>query len=370
MRILHTVHLYPPCTGGSEEVVRQLSERLAARGHEVTVATSYDPRRTFDRLNGVTVRQFRIAGNAATGITGEAEAYRRFLQEGKFDVMLNYAAQSWATDLVLPLLDRLGGRKVLVPCGYPALADPRFAAYFAGLPDALRRYDALVYMSPSTRDTLFGRQHGLADREVQIPNGAAAEEFAAPPAGFKAAHGLAGKRLLVCVANHTGIKGHDTVIRAFRRMRRRDAVLAVIGERLPGGRPWSGCWWGCRARAAVTPGLRLYRGLSRPEVVGALAEADLFLFASKVECAPLVLYESFAARTPFVSTAVGNIADHAGEIRLVTGAADMAAAANALLDDEPARTALAERAHGLWRERHTWTAITDRYEALYRGERT
>ena len=40
MRILHVIPLYAPAIGGSETVVRRLSEGLAARGHEVRVLTS------------------------------------------------------------------------------------------------------------------------------------------------------------------------------------------------------------------------------------------------------------------------------------------------------------------------------------------
>jgi glycogen synthase len=37
MKILHTVEFYSPSTGGAQEVVKQLSERMAEKGHVVTV---------------------------------------------------------------------------------------------------------------------------------------------------------------------------------------------------------------------------------------------------------------------------------------------------------------------------------------------
>ncbi|MBI5471065.1 MAG: alpha-L-glycero-D-manno-heptose alpha-1,3-glucosyltransferase, partial [Ignavibacteriae bacterium] len=52
MKILHTVQRYAPDTGGSEEVVKQLSEYLVSFGHEVTVATGKSARRNFSVLNG------------------------------------------------------------------------------------------------------------------------------------------------------------------------------------------------------------------------------------------------------------------------------------------------------------------------------
>ena len=40
MRILHTANTYAPSLDGVAEVVRNISERLVKRGHEVHVATS------------------------------------------------------------------------------------------------------------------------------------------------------------------------------------------------------------------------------------------------------------------------------------------------------------------------------------------
>jgi glycosyltransferase involved in cell wall biosynthesis len=67
MRVLHVSHQYPPAIGGSEKYIADLSEALAARGHQVDVFTS----RSTDyhtwkgeldgraRVNGVDVHRFR-----------------------------------------------------------------------------------------------------------------------------------------------------------------------------------------------------------------------------------------------------------------------------------------------------------------------
>ncbi len=49
--------------------------------------------------------------------------------------------------------------------------------------------------------------------------------------------------------------------------------------------------------------------LPRSEVVELFFAADLFIFASKVEYSPLVLFEACAAGLPFVSVPVGNAAE-------------------------------------------------------------
>lgn len=47
MKIFHCVESYYPAVGGMQEVVKQLSERLACLGHDVTVVTRFHPDRNF-----------------------------------------------------------------------------------------------------------------------------------------------------------------------------------------------------------------------------------------------------------------------------------------------------------------------------------
>ena len=68
MKILHTVESYLPRRHGMQEVVTQLSERLARMGHEVIVATSYDPDRRDDVINGVRIADFKVSGNLVRGL--------------------------------------------------------------------------------------------------------------------------------------------------------------------------------------------------------------------------------------------------------------------------------------------------------------
>ncbi len=67
MRVLHVTHQYPPAIGGSERYFADLSEELAARGHQVDVFTSQSPDfhtwanelPAFERRNGVNIYRFR-----------------------------------------------------------------------------------------------------------------------------------------------------------------------------------------------------------------------------------------------------------------------------------------------------------------------
>jgi glycosyltransferase involved in cell wall biosynthesis len=382
VRILHTVEFYPPAVGGVQEVVRQVSERLAAAGHDVTVATSADPRREGEMLGGVRVVGFDVRGNEVRGMTGDVDAYRRFVSEGDWDVVMAYAAQQWTCDALLPIVDEIRAPTVLAPCGFSALHDPAYAGYFASLGERLKAFDALIFHSDTYQDVRFAREAGASGITV-IPNAADEREFGGEPrhrGRFRTAHGIGTEEpLLLTVGGHTGLKGHAQSMAALRAMRQR-ATLAIVGN-TPTGR---GCLPLCRVRAAATR-LRGRRVLlldpPREQVLDAYADADLFVFCSMVECSPIVLFEAMAAGLPFVTADVGNAAEiaewsGAGVIvpsqRRADGLVEVepravASAVDELLADPDRRAAMGQSGRRAWEERFTWDAAARRYEDVYQG---
>jgi len=388
LRILHTVEFYAPSVGGAQEVVKQVSERLAARGHDVTVATTRLAHRDFQTLNGVRIEEFAVSGNAVRGMTGEVDRYRSFVREGGFDIVMSYATQQWATDALLPIAGELDAATVLAPCGFSALHDPAYTGFFAALPEQMARWDRLVFHSSTYQDVAFAREHGLPNIQV-ISNGADEREFggdaderARRRARFRAAHGIADDEpLLLTVGSHTGGKGHALVLDVLGRLDVPRATLALVGNTALG----RGCLPGCRRRATfarVRSGGRrraLLLDPPRDGVVDAYFAADLFVFGSWVECSPLVLFEAAAAGLPFVTVPVGNSAEiaewtGAGVVvdaprrnGLVRGRArDLAPVVAELLRDPERRRELGERGRAAWSADYSWARVVDRYEALYR----
>jgi glycosyltransferase involved in cell wall biosynthesis len=122
--------------------------------------------------------------------------------------------------------------------------------------------------------------------------------------------------------------------------------------------------------------------LSRQKVVDAFFEADLFVFASKVEYSPLVLFECAAAGTPFLTVPAGN----ADEIARWTSGGWLCPAevdARGYVKVSPAVMAreiekgirspdtlreLGAAGRRAWLDRFTWAKIAKSYERVLRGE--
>jgi glycosyltransferase involved in cell wall biosynthesis len=384
VRILHTAEFYAPSLGGVQEVVRQLSEALVKRGHEVCVATTRLKERGFSELKGVRIESFDVSGNLALGLRGEVERYRQFVAQGRFDVIMNYAAQQWATDALLETLRDIPGRKVLVPCGFSGLYRGDYAGYFEKMPRWMQSYDACVFLSETYRDARFAQEHGVTNTCL-IPNGASGEEFdPPPPTQARAGLGVAADEFMVLtVGSHTDLKGHREAVRMFRNASLGKAVLVIVGNRIRGG-----CTRHCRLQASwskVSPFWRRRRQrvlsleLDRADTVAAYQCADLFLFPSNVECSPLVLFEACAAGLPFLSSPAGNseeIAAWTGGGRILPASMDATANVRcdiqggarmleALASDSALRASLGQSGKRAWNERFRWDKLAGEYERLY-----
>jgi glycosyltransferase involved in cell wall biosynthesis len=231
------------------------------------------------------------------------------------------------------------------------------------------------------RDAAFAKEHG-ATNSVTIPNGASAAEFDRPASEFRRRHGIPAERpMLLTVGSHTGTKGHEAAIAAFRQAKIGPATLVVIGDR----REHAGCFRTC-ARASRGANLSSFGrkrvvllAPPREETVAAFQAADLFVFASNLECSPIVLFEAAASRTPFVTSEAGNASEIARwtgagvvvpTLRRDDGTVDVAPAAMAraierLLADSAERRRLAEAGYATWKRSFTWETLATQYERVY-----
>lgn len=416
MRILFGCQFYSPSVGGVQEVIRQLAERLVERGHEVTVATTSLLSRDFDQLNGVAIKGFDVKGNRVSGMTGEVEEYQDFVVNGSFDVVMIYAAQQWTFDALWPVLDKIAYSKVFVPCGFSGLYEPGYASYFQEMPEILRKFDNLIFNATKYRDIDFARQHGLAQYSV-MPNGASEVEFGVPidPA-FRSRHGIPEQSFMfLTVGSFTGQKGHHELVNAFALMQvpeGRHATLILNGNEVQQLERGAGDIFNKLAGLIRTYGLlhtlkqiiRKMKGssaapryvaesvnklqsdklvlvtdLPRTELTQAFMAADLFVFASNIEYSPLVLFESAAAGTPFLTVDVGNAieiagwtgagvacpssVDAKGYTRVDVGV--LAQTMAQLMTQQDLLQRLGAAGKRSWLEKFTWAKVADLYEQLF-----
>jgi glycosyltransferase involved in cell wall biosynthesis len=358
LKVLHTAEAYWPVTCGVQECVQRISEGLVRRGHKVTVATTYHPERKIKELNGVAIEQFNIIGKWTRGFTGEVRKFKEFLLSFDGDIMLNYAALQWSTDLVLPLLKGLSFKKILLPCGYSTLYNWKWKPYYWLLPKYLRRYDHIIYLSDNYQDKEFGDRHGITHCST-IGNGALDEEFLFPKSGFRKKFGISTPLMFLCVSNYGPLKNQEMVLDAYSKANIPDSTLVFIGTEINDY---------AKHLISISQHHKLNTifldHVPRETVVNAYHEADLFLFGSKTECFPLVIVEAIASATPFISTNVGCVNSLSGGL-IVSSVDEMTQAMNKLAQKDDDWKTLSEAGRKAWEDSYRWEKIIDQYEDLY-----
>lgn len=216
---------------------------------------------------------------------------------------------------------------------------------------------------------------------VYVPNGVDLAAYTRPPAavleGLRAALGLSGRRVVAYSGTLT-LHNHpvDLLLDAFALLRRSvpDAALLLVGDGRDTAR--------LRAQAAalgVAPHVRCTGYLPHQATRAYLALADLSVDpvcdnAVARARSPLKLFESMALGVPVLTGDVGDRAllldyGRAGALVRPGDAAALAEAMRALLSDEARREALAQAARQHVQQ-YDWTALAERWLAVYAAERT
>lgn len=371
MRILHTAGTYAPSLDGVAEIVRNISERLVKRGHEVHVATSALPSESsYSELCGVHVHRFSARGNLALGMYGEIEKYRQFVGSGSWEVVVNHGLHVWPTDALLHQVGEYRWPSVLVTHG---LVDghPAFREYYAQVPRHVLNYWKWIATSSCSGEESYCSRFSLPTPSV-ITNGVDMEEWSRPPLGLRGKLGVGSKLWVINVSNHSPLKNHGLFFDLAGSLRDLNAHFTLIAGTYPMAKLGlgrfgisGGCAYQCKLRSMVSSGtvdLRVNR--PREEVVSAIKEADLMVSTSSKEANSLVLLESMTAGVPWVSFDVGSARENAGGV-VVRDLDEMRQVVTELSRNPELRRNLGDSGRAQVVAKHDWDGIVDQYEKLY-----
>ena len=422
MKILFGTDYYHPSVGGLQIVIKEIAERLVKFGHQVTVATGKMTNRKSLNINGVNIQEFDVQGSFAHGLSGKVKQYQNYILENKFDAFILKAAQSWTVDALIPVLDKITMHKVFIPCGFSALYDPFYAEYFQIMPKILRKFDHLIFYATDYRDINFARKHNISNFSI-ITNGASEKEFSTTKQiGFRDRLNIDQNDFLILnVGTFSGSKGHTELTQAFQLANFDQPATLLLNGNFPSVTPkvkgvkrfrynlkssplnafkqfFTGFFnqnesnkfssakpkWEEIAQAVNSKKSNkkiIITNLSRPDVIQAYLNSDLFVFASNIEYSPLVLFESAAARLPFLTVPVGNATEI---IELTKGGLLCPAPINkngrtrvdpqvlakkmeTLSKDREQLIKLGKAGEENWKKGLTWEIIAHKYEKILEG---
>ncbi|WP_239524481.1 glycosyltransferase family 4 protein [Halogeometricum borinquense] len=344
MKILQVTPRYPPQSGGVETHVREISERLVERGHDVTVLTadSGDGGFRAERRNGVHVRRFRsIAPGGAMHVCPQLAAAVR-----RTDADVVHAHNYHSFPLFFAALG-IGDRRFVVTPHYhggsaDSTRDKLLSAYHPVGRWAVRRADAVVAVSKWERKQL------ATDFDVDatvIPNGLDVDRFtSADPVERD-------RPYILTVGRLKEYKGVQHAIRALSELPEYDLLVAGSG-------PYHDELERIARQEDVEDRVEFLGYVDDEELPGLYAGADAYVTLSEFEAYGMTVAEALAAGTPCVVREAGALVDW----REKEGVESVG-------DVEPATIGGAIRSvrtvESVFECHYAWNEVTDRTEVQY-----
>jgi L-malate glycosyltransferase len=374
MNVLLVAHTFAPEQNGVARIATLLAESLVERGYNVTVATQFSHNRTSNNWKGIKIEQFKITGNAITGIRGQVESYQHFIHNNHFDIQHHHGCQIWGFDLLTDWFAVRTRPVVVTPHGFSALHNPDWKLYFENFKTTAQNIDAFSCLSEQSDEKRF--LETIKPRSLRvIPNGVLLDEF--QNSNFsKFQHNLRQKWKidnrfwLLNVSNHVQTKGH----RALRSLAKSlpEMVVTSIGnpvsvERFGLGKIGlkSPCYYECLVSDFLIANYSS-KQTDRQTLIDAYQQADVFVIPSEVEAAPLVVLEAIAAGLPWVSFDVGNVSELSGGI-VVQNEKQMRAAILELQHSPTLCQQLSAAGQKQVVERYDWEQVAKQYWQFYQS---
>ncbi len=399
MKVAHFVHRYRPTIGGAEQYMIDLSERLALKGHGVTVYTSRaissdswsNALPPGESIGGVRVKRFgsvprtkmvwhmlhygyanypgrkdlmtQLAIFLGNGPISPSWFLSQYLDREKFDVVhataLPYSHVYYAY--------RFARRKrtpfVITPFVHTEQKSVFEVKYFF---DVLRKADAVIAATDHEKRYLESR--GIDGNKLHtvglgIDFKELGEHGKAP---FKPGIGLReDESYILFLGRKEYYKGLDVLIKAFNLIKGDfpGVYLLLVGPRTP---------YSEKLMAGVADGERIIEmgAVTDAEKNDALRSASIVVLPSTYESFGIVFIEAWANRKPVIGARSGAVVDVISENKnglLFTPGdeRELAGELRTLLNDKALRDAMGEHGYRTVEKRYTKDAITDKVEELY-----
>ena len=308
MNILICSEFFSPSIGGAQKVCEELALNFSKSGNKVTVVTSKHLTKLKSKenfKNKIKIIRYSITGNLVKGIKGETKKYQKFLLNNKFDAILFYAAQQWTFDAALEIIDKIDANIYFAPCGFSKLNNLLYRKYFETLPKFLKKFKKNILHSNDYRDSIFFKQHNIKNK-ILIPNGS---DLNYKNKKFNLNNNKNNTFKILSVSNYKFAKGQDLSIFVFFLLNIASRVeLLLVGNEIKSKIYKSYLYFLKFITELVFKNKKIifYDGSKRSRVKYFFETSDIFLFTSRIECSPLVLFESASAGLPFFSLNVGN----------------------------------------------------------------
>lgn len=357
MQVVVTVHTYWPNRDGVQYVTEYLCEGLAAKGHRVTVVTTVSDQDLVGEEvnNGVRIVRTFLKTKYSFVHFGTKSYRNTFMREAcNADCIVNCCVQAPNNNVLLPLLKKVSGFKLLYMHGmhefqlpknasfdlkyrlWHAFMNVRWRVFYKANKNNFNEYDSIVDIHESSQGIGFMKKLGVKANTHIITN--AVEDFSEVIISEKDKkdYPVLGEMFFLDVANFNDRKNQCMLIEAFHAVQdRRGSKLVLIG----GSSDYSASLKEKVKQIGLNNDVLIYENLDREITRKFIKSCACGVLSSRFEVYPIFLCEVISCGHPFVSTDVGCVRDIPGG-DIVNSTDELAHALQRMIDDKDHRTEL------------------------------
>lgn len=310
MKIVQVCPKYLPERDGIITHVREISERLAARGHEVEVYTT-DPSGKLAKkknLNGVVVRRFKSW--APLTLYHFSIPLLQALKQANCEILHCHGYQDFPVLASILVKD---GRKSLVTLhsGMPLTPVTRMLnkPYCFLIGRGLRNFEKILFVSRFEMLHFTGLCGFHSSKTIILPNGVDTNRLTKPhrwPSAIPRE-----ERYILSVSGLRKYKGHDLLIRGFAKSN----LLKQLGVKLviAGRGDYKDSLDGLVRKLGLANRVFIIDTATDSEIASLYEECACFVLLSRYEGQPISVIEAISANKPVIVSLAPGLADFARE---------------------------------------------------------
>lgn len=281
-------HVYPFHVGGSETVIKNVSEELVIRGHTVTVYGC-------DAINETCINGVKIMPCRQNDIASIINKHEKIMIYSDSFIFMSNVLRTQSVSKKSICLFPVGMNNCI------ANSSVRCQLLLN------KKYINFICHDDSYVDALFLKENKISFKV--IPNGINSKEFSFSKRTF----GNNSIKKILCVANTFPKKGHLELIKVCEYLSKLEKIELHFCSHTPR--------WNVGARmqsqlialsSKMSYPIKWHVDLKREELISKFYEADVFALCSLKEVAPICILESCGAGLPWMSFNVGNVSKISG----------------------------------------------------------
>jgi glycosyltransferase involved in cell wall biosynthesis len=357
MRIVQISSYFPPHLGGQQNVAREISERLAKRGHQVEVFTSdigCPKNKQIKSTKNLKINYLKSLEFAHTPII--PSLFFKLMKIPKDSVMHVHVAQAFVPEIVW-LVSKIRG----IPYVAQIHSDTRESGRLGFLLPTYKRLFLKKIFKESKKiivlnkeyEALIKKKYNLTKNLSIIPNGISEEYFKIKKIGHKDIN-------LIYVGRISKEKNIDVLIKSICFIKNKASLILIgDGEKMNEIK--------LLIKKNKIREVKLFGRKKPSEITKLYAVSDIFIIASRYEGLPLSVLEAMASGTPVVASKVIGITglvNGVGSLIKDIKPKNFAKEIDRLIENPKLRKEMAKKGRKR-AEQFKWEKIISKFEKIY-----